>query len=431
MFAPFAEFSPEWQAVSWAVEHGVPFEAIDLPAGRRLRPLRRPAPTLAVGDEPPPDPLAALAAAAGEPDPERWWEDLVEHRGDGEPVFDAVGEAMAAVRAGTVDAAVRRRCARPTCAVASGPRWPATTSSAVVCGAWHVPALDPVRSPPPSADAAVLRGRPKVKVAVTWVPWTHRRLGRATGYGAGVLSPGWYDHVFRHPGPEGVSRFFVDAAHALRRHGMPASPDHVIAASRLATSLAALRGPAAGRAGRGARRQRRRARRAPARARRARRRRRHRRGPARGAAGPAGPRPGRGPAGGPAQAGVGEPHDRARPAHPERAAPIAPAAPPRRPRRAVGCAGGGPGLERHVPGDVAADVGARAVGARRRARRPRHHRRGRGHVAAGRARRRRPDGWPTSAPPSSWRCSPTCATRWRRPCGCSASWPHGRPTSPS
>jgi hypothetical protein len=48
--------------------------------------------------------------------------------------------------------------------------------------------------------------------------------------------------VFRHPGPEGVSRFFVDAAHALRRHGMPASPDHVIAASRLASTLAALRG---------------------------------------------------------------------------------------------------------------------------------------------------------------------------------------------
>ena len=54
-------------------------------------------------------------------------------------------------------------------------------------------------------------------------------------------SPGWYDHVFRHPGAEGVSRFFVDAAHALRRQGLPASPDHVIGASRLASSLAALR----------------------------------------------------------------------------------------------------------------------------------------------------------------------------------------------
>ena len=240
VFAPFAEFSPEWQAVSWAVEHGVPFEAIDLPLALAFGRFDDPEPTLAVGIDPPLDPLAALAAAAGEPDPERWWEDLVEHRGDGEPVFDAVGEAMAAVRAGTVtppfdarrEAHMRRRI---RAALADH------DVVAVVCGAWHVPALDPAVATV-GADAAALRGLPKVKVAVTWVPWTHRRLGRSTGYGAGVASPGWYDHVYRHPGPEGVSRFFVDAAHALRRHGMPASPDHVIAASRLASTLAALRG---------------------------------------------------------------------------------------------------------------------------------------------------------------------------------------------
>ena len=31
VFAPFAEFSPEWQAVAWANEHDVPVRAIDLP----------------------------------------------------------------------------------------------------------------------------------------------------------------------------------------------------------------------------------------------------------------------------------------------------------------------------------------------------------------------------------------------------------------
>ena len=44
VFAPFAEFSPEWQALSWAVERGVPLEAIDLPL----------AVALAAGDEPRP-----------------------------------------------------------------------------------------------------------------------------------------------------------------------------------------------------------------------------------------------------------------------------------------------------------------------------------------------------------------------------------------
>ena len=47
--------------------------------------------------------------------------------------------------------------------------------------------------------------------------------------------------MFRHPGPHGVARFFVDAAAALRRHGLAASPDHLIAASRFADALATIR----------------------------------------------------------------------------------------------------------------------------------------------------------------------------------------------
>jgi hypothetical protein len=240
VFAPLASFSPEWQAVSWAVEHGVAVHPIDLPLAITL--------AAGAGDRDTGravDPLAALAAAAGEPDPERWWDDMVEHRGDGEPVFAAIAEAMVAVRGDTVAAGFDgRREAHMRRAIRQALRTAGRV--AVVCGAWHVPALDP-RVATAAADAAALRGIPKVKVAVTWVPWTHRRLRRVTGYGAGIASPGWYAHVFRHPGPDGVARFFVDAAHALRRHGVPASPDHLIAASRLADSLAALRGrPRAG-----------------------------------------------------------------------------------------------------------------------------------------------------------------------------------------
>jgi hypothetical protein len=243
VFAPLASFSPEWQAIAWARHHGVPVRAIDLPLAMSLAPAVAADRAIGLFDEAGesmPDPLGALAEAAGEPDAERWWDDLVEHRGDGPAVFDAVAEAMAAVRSGTVTPpderrreAHLRRGVRAALRATDGP-------VAVVCGAWHVPALDP-SGWGAGADAAELRGRPKVKVAVTWVPWTNRRLGAASGYRAGVRSPGWYDHVFRHPGPEGVARFFVDAAHALRREGLAASPDHVIGAARLASSLAALR----------------------------------------------------------------------------------------------------------------------------------------------------------------------------------------------
>jgi Family of unknown function (DUF5682) len=241
LFAPLASFSPEWQAVRWANEREVPVEAIDLPMAYTLAAHDNDA--LVEGDAPS-DPLGALAAAAGEPDAERWWEDVIEHRGDGLPAFEAVAEAMAAVRSGTVPSAseLRREAymrKQIRAAVKAG-----HDTIAVVCGAWHVPVLDVTSSATPSAttDASTLRGMPRVKVAVSWVPWTHERLATASGYGAGVRSPAWYDHVFRHPGPDGVARFFVDAARVLRRADMSASPDHLIAATRIADALATMRG---------------------------------------------------------------------------------------------------------------------------------------------------------------------------------------------
>src|SRR4051812_14262347 len=36
VYYPFAAFSPEWQAIRWALEHGVPARFIDLPAAHRF-----------------------------------------------------------------------------------------------------------------------------------------------------------------------------------------------------------------------------------------------------------------------------------------------------------------------------------------------------------------------------------------------------------
>jgi hypothetical protein len=242
VFAPLASFSPEWQAVLWANERDVNVEAIDLPLSVTLA-----APQGGAGDESliageaPVDPLGELAAAAGEHDAERWWEDVIEHRGDGLPAFEAVAEAMTAVRSGTVPSeSERRREAHMRKSIRAAIKAGHETI-VVVCGAWHVPALD-VGSITAATDAATLRGLPKVKTAVSWVPWTHERLSTASGYGAGVRSPGWYDHVFRNPGTDGIARFFVDAAQVLRASDLPASPDHLIAATRMADALATMRG---------------------------------------------------------------------------------------------------------------------------------------------------------------------------------------------
>ncbi|WP_438271136.1 DUF5682 family protein [Streptomyces antibioticus] len=263
-FWPMAGFSPEWVALRWALEHGVPARFIDLPATH----------TLAwqgeedVGEEPAAvtpdtaaphtaglhaDPLGTLAAIAGYDDAERWWEDVVEHRtaGPGNPFapFTALEEAMEALReaadddggmgAGGEDARDRVREAYMRLQVRAARKEFGDDGVAVVCGAWHVPALR--RQAPVAADRALLTGLPKVRAELTWVPWTHRRLARAGGYGAGIDAPGWYAHLFDAP-DRPVERWLTKVAGLLREEDRIVSPAHVIEAVRLAETLAALRG---------------------------------------------------------------------------------------------------------------------------------------------------------------------------------------------
>jgi len=236
-FWPFAEFSPEWQAMRYALRAGVPVRFCDLPAANQLAVREtRGRPRVRI------DPIGELASVAGYDDPERWWEDVVEHV-PGTAVFDAIAESMAVLRE-EVDQTdlVREAYMRKTLRAAIKDGY---QNIAVVCGAWHVPALaSPL--PPASHDDRLLRGLPKVKATMTWVPWTYGRLAFASGYGAGVRSPGWYDHLFSdeaHP----IEGWLTRAAGVLRDEGIPASPAHVIEAVRLAETLATLRGrPLAG-----------------------------------------------------------------------------------------------------------------------------------------------------------------------------------------
>ncbi|BCJ55469.1 hypothetical protein Asp14428_69440 [Actinoplanes sp. NBRC 14428] len=290
-FWPFAVFSPEWQAIRWAVRNDVPVRFFDLPYAYRLAGSQDAAPDVAgpggtlpevsgpgdpghadappgqagCGDVPlpeaghedvaagegegglpggrvrPVDPIGELARAAGYDDPERWWEDVVEHRGM--PAFEAIAEAMTAIRetsAEDPEDLVREAYMRTVLREVRRTH----DEIAVVCGAWHVPAL--ARKVTAKEDAAVLKGRKKAKVAFTWVPWTYGRLASWSGYGAGVRSPGWYHHLFT-AGGDVVPRWLVDAAGVLRGEGVPTSSAHVIEATRLAEALATLRGrPLAG-----------------------------------------------------------------------------------------------------------------------------------------------------------------------------------------
>ena len=109
---------------------------------------------------------------------------------------------------------------------------------AVVCGAWHSPVLSKLDDA--KADVTLLSGLERIKVEATWIPWTNSRLSFRSGYGAGVTSPGWYEHLW-HSSEHTTIRWVVYAAQLLRCEGMDASSASVIEAVRLADALAAMR----------------------------------------------------------------------------------------------------------------------------------------------------------------------------------------------
>ena len=275
-FYPLAVFSPEWVAMRWAVQRGVEVRFADLPAVHSLaerpelpEPLEPPAAADDdegdegdEGDEPaaagvpahPPDAIGTLARAAGYDDPERWWEDAVEHRESSTlERFAMIREAMAAVRAadgfGDQDEDNQRREAAMRRVLRAALK-EGRERVAVVCGAYHAPALHPDAFPPAAHDTKLLARLPRTKVAVTWAPWTADRLAVASGYGAGVTSPGWYQHLYVTWAEEDarsrrdlvVSGWLTRVARALRDEGLPAAPATVVEAVRLAEALAAVRG---------------------------------------------------------------------------------------------------------------------------------------------------------------------------------------------
>ncbi len=195
VFYPFAVFSPEWIALRHGVGRGIPTRFMDLPVAQRLgapaageaeapqeeggdAPGAAAAPgasaeteVAARAEEPaqagdlqlPQAPLDWLGQAAGHPDGESWWNQLVEERGDGLALFEAIREIMETLRgelpdpwADTPRAALEaqreahmRKCLRQ--AIKDGYQRIAGGG-----GAGHLPALGAL--PPARADNDPLKG---------------------------------------------------------------------------------------------------------------------------------------------------------------------------------------------------------------------------------------------------------------------------------
>lgn len=262
VFYPFAEFSPEWQTLCYAVGNGIPLRFFDLPLTYAM-PLEYPAPEITITEEEEEteteeeetqeaeeetaiqesftgDPFDYLAEAAGYTDGESWWEMNIEQRKDNTEIFQAVKEAVTALRETFPKKTSRRDLLREAWMrkMLRTAQKENFSCIAVVCGAWHVPALETM--PKVKEDNELLKGLTKTKIDCTWIPWTYDRLSLRSGYGAGIASPGWYHYLWHHPEDDGTV-WVSQAAQLFREKGMDISVAHVIETVRLARMTAALR----------------------------------------------------------------------------------------------------------------------------------------------------------------------------------------------
>ncbi|STZ56052.1 Uncharacterised protein [Moraxella lacunata] len=315
-YYPFAKFSPEYQAVLWAVKHGAEVAFIDLPVAvnlaieiEKLEQLKaqanadelaetddgvvgdkadEPNKPSEKSDEPDDefhnqsnnetsdetlsqlrfDPIGVVGRLAGYHDGESFWNDVIEQSVDDDvAVFGAVHQMMRALRQKVLDekaldektgvpndehenwreAFMRQEIRRHSKDLGDG------DCVAVVCGAWHVPALDDEvglvvdgkkQVHTAKSDTALLKNLPKKlapsKLKTTWIPYTMPRLA-SFGYGAGVDAPMWYQHLWENS-TNVHENWLTHIANALRERGQVISTASVIEATRLAMSLAVVRG---------------------------------------------------------------------------------------------------------------------------------------------------------------------------------------------
>ena len=277
---PLARYSPEFQAVKWAKENAARVEFIDLPSDIFLglqdleleRHKRRadapPDPTdpaagldaaeaadvpasPAFRPEPEGSVYARIAARAGEPDYDTYWERRFEHNLSPDSYRLAAHELGRELRDEPDDTAWRaenlvreafmRRCIAGV--VAGGV--PAEKIVAVV-GAFHAPVLTPDFPAMTDAELASLRRRPS---HLTLMPYSYFKLSTQSGYGAGNHAPAYFELFWDAAEAGRLAELPMDylakVARHLRSAGTHRSTAEVIEGVRLARTLAALNGGSA------------------------------------------------------------------------------------------------------------------------------------------------------------------------------------------
>ncbi|WP_217595036.1 DUF5682 family protein [Cohnella sp. GbtcB17] len=276
---PFAEYSPEYQALRWAARNGSEAEWIDLPTdvSLALNALRQDRSTEAdlpnKSDDGVPastedtfeglpgetntgelqrDFYARIAELAGEPDFESYWERHFEHRlghGAYRQSISRFSEEMRAWTAGEerrrapheaayneIREAFMRRKIRETLEGGHDPG-----RIVVLTGAYHTSALNASLPAMTDEELALL---PRVPTKMTLMPYSYYKLSSHSGYGAGNAAPAYFELMWQCMRQRELDRlpalYLSSVAARLREAGTYRSTASVIEGVRLAGALSAM-----------------------------------------------------------------------------------------------------------------------------------------------------------------------------------------------
>ena len=248
-FYPFANYSPEWQAFKYAKEYGVSMELADMPL-KHIFAMNKEAKNSSSDDKTHPslishsNPLEEIAKLEGYESATEWWDRYFEesYYSNAKEHFASVLEVMKALRERYCDYDFEHNNQREAFMREALRKAKRAKKSRVVfiCGAWHAPALVDFAKMNKD-DKSLITKLPRTPVSTTWIPWTNSRLAWESGYGAGIKSAGWYEHLWRLPDDDG-KEWLINVAKVFRKRDIDVSTAHVIESYHLAKALASLRG---------------------------------------------------------------------------------------------------------------------------------------------------------------------------------------------
>lgn len=246
---PFAEFSPEYQAMMWAVKNNVPVKFCDLPSSCVLALKETESDSEEISIDEKSEPKFSVYDYIKENsgmDNDYFWEYTFEHSQNYDDFISAVEEYGKSIREFSENSehnqlreAFMRQVIDET--EKSGVE---SDKIAVITGAFHTYGLKNV--PYSDDDKKRTKKLPSIDCKSTLMPYSYYKLSSHSGYGAGSKAPAYYEILWNNRLKNSLSdtpaEYLSRIAEYQREHGFSASSAEVIEALRLAETLSAMRG---------------------------------------------------------------------------------------------------------------------------------------------------------------------------------------------